>query len=259
VGTLAGHESAVTSLAFRPDGVRIVTGADEGARLWDAATFQTLRALPHTSAVIAVAFAHDGKSFATATDDGISLFDEDGASVRTMVLPSAATCLAFAPDGRLAAGTRDGTVCLLDAKDGRVLATLTGHTDPLTAIRFTRAAPRLRGQSLDHHELDPGRDAEQARLRVRQQGRMLAAPHAYRICIQREQARAARGQAITQILGQHQPPVLQHHRGARGSSSAEQFVRIAFCRALLRPQSGRSHHHRAAGPRQHHTPADAWR
>jgi WD40 repeat protein len=43
--TLKGHTSAIRSLAFSPDGWRIITGsADHTARMWEAATDQEVAA-----------------------------------------------------------------------------------------------------------------------------------------------------------------------------------------------------------------------
>ena len=41
-----GHDAAVNSAAFSPDGARVVTGSDDNtARIWDTATGQTIAVL----------------------------------------------------------------------------------------------------------------------------------------------------------------------------------------------------------------------
>ena len=51
---LAGHAKGVTSLAFTPDGARLVSGSGDGtARVWDAATGDCVAQLGSEEAVVA--------------------------------------------------------------------------------------------------------------------------------------------------------------------------------------------------------------
>ena len=65
----------VTSVAFSPDGSRIVTGSDDGrAIVWDAATGDRLTALTgHVDGVTSVAFSPDGSRIVTGGDDGTAI------------------------------------------------------------------------------------------------------------------------------------------------------------------------------------------
>ena len=69
--TLEGHSSDVMSVAFSPDGKRILSGSqDETLKLWDAETGQeTLTLKGHSGAVMSVAFSPDGKRLASASAD----------------------------------------------------------------------------------------------------------------------------------------------------------------------------------------------
>jgi tetratricopeptide (TPR) repeat protein len=69
--TLRGHTGWVSSVAFSPDGRRIVTGSwDSTAKVWDAQSGrETLTLKGHTNYVSSVAFSPDGRRIVTGSGD----------------------------------------------------------------------------------------------------------------------------------------------------------------------------------------------
>jgi len=69
--TLCGHTEPIESVAFSPDGQRIVTGSeDQTAKVWDAATGKELLTLEgHSGWVRSVAFSPDGRRIVTGSRD----------------------------------------------------------------------------------------------------------------------------------------------------------------------------------------------
>ena len=69
--TLKGHTDQVTSVAFSPDGKRIVSGSeDQTLKVWDATSGQeTLTLNGHSGRVMSVAFSPDGKRIVSAGGD----------------------------------------------------------------------------------------------------------------------------------------------------------------------------------------------
>jgi WD40 repeat protein len=117
-----GHTEVVMSIAFSPDGKRIVSGSDDSTlRLWDAQTGQPIgQALQgHTGSLRPVAFSPDGKRIVSGSDDStLRLWDAQTGQPIGQPLQGhtgSVSSVAFSPDGkRIMSGSDDKTLRLWD-------------------------------------------------------------------------------------------------------------------------------------------------
>jgi WD40 repeat protein len=166
---------ATWSVAFSPDGHRIVSGsADNDLHVWNADTGQQIGAplTGHTSWVLSVAFSPDGRRIVSGSDDNtVRLWDAGtGHQIGTPLTghTAAVFSVAFSPDGRrIVSGSDDNTVRLWDAGTGQqVGAPLTGHTDGVNSVAF----------SPDGHRIVSGSDDNTVRLWDADTGQQIGTP-----------------------------------------------------------------------------------
>jgi WD40 repeat protein/serine/threonine protein kinase len=142
-----GHTGAVRSVAFSPDGQRVLSGSgwpdgDWTIRLWEVATGrELLRFAGHTAQVMNVVFSRDGRrALSGGNDRRVRLWDvESGQELRRFEGHSSGVdCVALSRDGlRALSGSDDRTIRLWDVESGRELRRFEGHTERVFSVAFS--------------------------------------------------------------------------------------------------------------------------
>ncbi|KAJ7939390.1 WD40-repeat-containing domain protein, partial [Mycena leptocephala] len=156
---IQGHTHWVSSVAFSPDGARIVSGSsDKTICVWDARTCEALMEpiLGHTESVWSVAFSPDGARIASGSDDKTILV-WDARTCEALMEPilghtESVWSVAFSPDGaRIASGSDDKTILVWDARTGEALIEpIQDHTDSVWSVAFSPDGARIASGSYDN-------------------------------------------------------------------------------------------------------------
>ena len=138
-----GHDGAVTSVAFSPDGTLLATGCtDRSARIWHTANGEKLQEIGgHDGAVTSVAFSPGGTLLATGcTDRSARIWDTaNGEKLQEIGgHDGAVTSVAFSPGGTLlATGCTDRSARIWDTANGQKLLEIGGHDGAVTSVAFS--------------------------------------------------------------------------------------------------------------------------
>lgn len=143
---LSGHEDAVSSLAFSPDGNWLVSGShDNFVRFWDLRTGSTDDVPPkrhHNQEVYGISFSPDGAFVASGGLDGkLNLWDREGKFLKELSQEMASVnSIAFSPDRnklRLVAGLENGTCKVFSIPDGAIVTSFKRLDDKVWAVGFS--------------------------------------------------------------------------------------------------------------------------
>jgi WD40 repeat protein/predicted Ser/Thr protein kinase len=147
----------VKTMAFSPDGSRLVSARQDRLQVWEVATGRRLREIQVPAPnILAVEFRPDGATLAALDGSGgATVFNaETGVVVARLRLGAShdTKVLAYSPDGRWLAGasTDDKTVCLIDAHTYEPSAQFPGHEGVIRAVTFSPDSRRLASCSSDH-------------------------------------------------------------------------------------------------------------
>ncbi len=152
--TLRAHHR-VSSLAWSPDGMRIVTAGDSNAvHVWDARTgLVMLTYNGHTNVVRAVAWSPDGAHIVSASEDRTAhVWDaENGSPILTYRGHSHyVNAVTWSPDGKyIASASIDRTVQVWDPATGQKALTYLDHAEVIYQVTWSPDGSRIASGSFD--------------------------------------------------------------------------------------------------------------
>jgi WD40 repeat protein len=140
----------VHALAFSPDGKTLAVGGGTPGEFgalclldWPSGKLRERRK-QHTDLIVGLAFSPDGKTLATASHDGTARFGE------RKLEGHAGQVLDFALLGtELLTACTDGSLRVFEASSGKLVRTLSQHTDRLHALALQPSSPRCATASAD--------------------------------------------------------------------------------------------------------------
>jgi len=144
--------ATVNTVAFSADGLRVVSGSQDGTlRLWDAKSGQPIGDpfKGHESSVYSVAFSPDGLHIVSGSQDKtLRLWDaRTGQPIGEPLKGhgSPVYSVAFSPDGlSIISGSQDKTLRLWDSKSGQPIGKpLKGHTSFVHSVAFSPDGSRI--------------------------------------------------------------------------------------------------------------------
>ncbi len=150
VALLKGHAGIVRSLAFSPDGSKLISGSsDNTAIIWDTGVQAGVqvpepkllhRLEGHKADIWALAFSPDGSRAVTGSNDkNLRLWQvSDGSQIALMAgHGDIVNRIAVAPDGTIASGDVYGTILLWDGQDGHLLRTFVKMKTGVGSLKFS--------------------------------------------------------------------------------------------------------------------------
>lgn len=137
----AGPASAISALAWSPDGKRLAAASDGRVIVWDAATRRELARRTGAPGVRTfLAFLPDNRTLVHAGGDvgRVELLDADLKPLRSIDAPRAVTAAALSPDGKtLALGSHYSAISLYDLPTGKPLPLAPGHRGHVHHVAFS--------------------------------------------------------------------------------------------------------------------------
>ena len=145
----------IAAVVFEPDGKHLVTfGEDAKAvRIWDLDTRQHVVLDTYPTGVRDLSYSPDGTLIASVSQGERRVRVHDAGTrerLAVLVQENEAYAAAFSPDSRLLLVlSNQNTAQLWEARTGRLVSTLTGHTDTISSARFSPDGRRTITSSAD--------------------------------------------------------------------------------------------------------------
>jgi WD40 repeat protein len=151
---LSGHRGPLTTVAFSPDGNAVLTASEDGTvRVWNPWSEPQLAIKAKVAHPTALAVTHEGREVDVTGGPLFHTFRVVGSGLKAGPILKGgigARTLALSPDGRVkAVGGSDGSIELFDARTGKTLHRLHGHTMAITSLAFSPDGRLLLSASLD--------------------------------------------------------------------------------------------------------------
>ncbi|KAJ7592961.1 WD40-repeat-containing domain protein [Mycena floridula] len=151
LGPLEGHNAAVFTVAFSPDGLQIASGSQNTIRIWNAEMGECLLVLQNAGPVLSVAFSPDGHYLASGpinsavyiwdvkTGEVIGLLrnsdSEEGDSSTTSLTRS--QTLVFSPDGNRIVSGSDDEIQIWDVKSCALVLRFREYTVWISSVDWS--------------------------------------------------------------------------------------------------------------------------
>ncbi|KIK56907.1 hypothetical protein GYMLUDRAFT_173741, partial [Collybiopsis luxurians FD-317 M1] len=138
----------VISVAFSPNGKRIIAGTDRSVQIWEIETGTLMGSLQHTDSVMCLDFSSDGRRIVSGLIDGLVCIwsTETESLVCSPMLghTGPVTSVAFSPDGkRVVSGSYYQSLLIWDVETGTPLDTLQGPKSIVYSVAFSPDSKKI--------------------------------------------------------------------------------------------------------------------